>query len=91
MNKTRFKGAGVSADNQKFGSSTFTGGATVASGMAAVEQVIASLSNAGTAAGNPFALQATALAGNLIFTARQQSGALATTPATVNWIAVGTP
>ncbi len=91
MNKTRFKGAGISPDNYKFGSTAFTGSGTFASGLTSVDQVIANLTNMGTAAGNPFVVSGTASGGSLIFTARQQSGALATTPATIHWIAVGTP
>lgn len=74
------------------GSTAITGSGTIASGMADVQHVVASLANVGTAAGDAFAVFAdpSVGGGSIAFSCFQDDASAASNAGTVNWIAVGT-
>lgn len=74
------------------GSTAITGAGTVASGMANVQNVVASLANVGTAAGEANVVFANPSlgGGSVIFSLFDGGGTVATSAGTVNWVAFGT-
>ena len=75
------------------GSTAITTAGTVASGMAHVGQVVASLASIGTASLAAFTVVAdptTVGGGSIVFTCYDNAGSAATAAGTVNWIAIGT-
>lgn len=90
-------GNALAYDNAGFriaasGSTAITGSGTVASGMADVQHVVASLANVGTAAGeaNVVFADPSVGGGSVLFSCYDLGGTAATSAGTVNWIAVGT-
>lgn len=73
------------------GGTAITGAGTVASGLKAVDQVVAGLANAGKAEGDPFVVTARPSGGNVILNVYQDSGDAATNAGTVHFIAYGEP
>lgn len=84
---------GATLGNIKYGQTVITGIGTAPTGLSGTATyVVASLRNIGSAAGDPFTLQAVPIGGgSIVFTVRAQAGGTATNAGTVNYIAIGTP
>jgi hypothetical protein len=84
---------GATLGNLKYGQTVITGSGTAPTGLLGTPTfVVASLRNIGSAAGDPFTVQAVPIGGgSVVFTVRAQAGGTATNAGTVNYIAIGTP
>lgn len=66
-----------------------TGAGTVTTGLTAVDTVVASLANAGTASGDPFTVIARPSGGRVVVEVNQDDGRAATNAGTVHIVAYG--
>jgi hypothetical protein len=74
------------------GGTVITGAGTVSAGLTAVTQVVTSLQGPlpGTAAGNPWVVSGSAVAGSVVLNVYDATGTAATNAGTVHFIAYGT-